>query len=60
LFLRPDITDEPEALASAKRTVRGIGGAMFLLGALIMCYNLWMTVTSVAEKAPARSPVAAE
>ncbi|GAB4902132.1 hypothetical protein MAHJHV28_47360 [Mycobacterium avium subsp. hominissuis] len=27
LFLRPAITDDPEALASANRTVRGIGGA---------------------------------
>lgn len=27
LFLRPEITDDPEALASANRTVRGIGGA---------------------------------
>lgn len=26
LFLRPAITDAPDALASAKRTVRGIGG----------------------------------
>jgi cytochrome c oxidase cbb3-type subunit 1 len=24
--------------------VRGLGGVMFLTGALIMCYNLWMTV----------------
>lgn len=30
--------------------VRGLGGVMFLSGALIMCYNLWMTV----RKAPAK------
>ncbi len=30
--------------------VRGLGGVMFLSGALVMCYNLWMTV----RKAPAK------
>ncbi len=30
--------------------VRGLGGVMFLSGAIIMCYNLWMTV----RKAPAK------
>ncbi|WP_299948185.1 cytochrome-c oxidase, cbb3-type subunit I [uncultured Ruegeria sp.] len=30
--------------------VRGLGGVMFLAGAVIMCYNLWMTV----RKAPAK------
>ena len=24
--------------------VRGLGGTLFLTGAIIMCYNLWMTV----------------
>ena len=24
--------------------VRGLGGTLFLAGAIIMCYNLWMTV----------------
>ena len=33
--------------------VRTLGGGMFLLGALIMCYNLWMTVRAQ----PAKSPV---
>ena len=32
--------------------VRGLGGAMFLSGALIMAYNLWMTVRAVPSKAP--------
>jgi cytochrome c oxidase cbb3-type subunit 1 len=37
--------------------VRGLGGVMFLSGALIMCWNLWMTVTKgEARKA---APVAA-
>ena len=30
--------------------VRGLGGVMFLLGSVIMCYNLWMTV----RRAPAK------
>jgi cytochrome c oxidase cbb3-type subunit 1 len=29
--------------------VRGLGGVLFLSGAIIMCYNLWMTV----KRAPA-------
>ena len=37
--------------------VRGLGGTMFLVGALIMAYNLWMTVRKGAAKADA--PVAA-
>jgi cytochrome c oxidase cbb3-type subunit 1 len=32
--------------------VRGLGGAMFLTGALIMAYNLWMTVRAQPAKAP--------
>jgi cytochrome c oxidase cbb3-type subunit 1 len=38
--------------------VRGLGGVMFLTGALIMCWNLWMTVTKgVARKdAPVAAP----
>ncbi len=24
--------------------VRGLGGVLFLAGAIVMCYNLWMTV----------------
>jgi cytochrome c oxidase cbb3-type subunit 1 len=33
--------------------VRGLGGALFLSGAIIMAYNLWMTVRAQ----PAKSPV---
>jgi cytochrome c oxidase cbb3-type subunit 1 len=40
--------------------VRALGGALFLSGALIMCYNLWKTVTSVEEKSAAPSAVPAE
>jgi cytochrome c oxidase cbb3-type subunit I len=31
--------------------VRGTGGLMFLSGALIMVYNLWMTVRAQPERA---------
>ena len=40
--------------------VRALGGTLFLTGALIMCYNLWKTVTSVAEKSAAPAAVPAE
>ncbi len=42
--------------------VRTLGGGMFLLGAIIMCYNLWKTVTDSPAREPARAPatVAAE
>ncbi|MBJ6372361.1 cytochrome-c oxidase, cbb3-type subunit I [Sedimentitalea arenosa] len=41
--------------------VRGLGGVMFLTGALIMCYNLWMTVKrSPAKEASLASAVPAE
>jgi cytochrome c oxidase cbb3-type subunit I len=30
--------------------VRGLGGLMFLSGAIIMCYNLWMTVRAAPAK----------
>jgi cytochrome c oxidase cbb3-type subunit 1 len=40
--------------------VRGLGGTLFLLGSLIMCYNLWKTVTSAPAQANAGATVAAE
>jgi cytochrome c oxidase cbb3-type subunit 1 len=40
--------------------VRALGGALYLAGAVIMCYNLWMTVTSVARKKTAPAAVPAE
>ena len=38
--------------------IRMLGGLLYLSGALIMVYNLWMTVRSesLAEAAPPRSP----
>ncbi len=38
--------------------VRGLGGVMFLTGALIMCWNLWMTVTKgeARKDAPVAAP----
>ncbi|WP_296642857.1 cytochrome-c oxidase, cbb3-type subunit I [Roseinatronobacter sp.] len=38
--------------------VRGLGGTLFLAGAIIMCYNLWKTVTSTAERKPASAGAA--
>jgi len=43
--------------------IRGLGGVLFLAGALIMCYNLVMTVRAVkpvAEAEPKSPLVAAE
>ncbi|MGB0960374.1 MAG: cytochrome-c oxidase, cbb3-type subunit I [Halocynthiibacter sp.] len=40
--------------------VRGLGGVMFLTGAVIMCYNLWMTVVRGEAKAEAKDTVPAE
>jgi cytochrome c oxidase cbb3-type subunit I len=40
--------------------VRGLGGVMFLGGAVIMCYNLWMTVRAVPQKSAAPVAVPAE
>ncbi len=40
--------------------VRGIGGVMYLAGAVIMCVNLWKTVRAVPERAPAIIAIPAE
>ena len=40
--------------------VRGLGGTMFLTGALIMVYNLWMTVNAQPAKASASAAIPAE
>ena len=40
--------------------VRGLGGVMYLTGALIMCFNLWKTATSAPAKAVTPVAVAAE
>ena len=39
--------------------VRGLGGVLYLAGALIMCWNLWLTITRGAAKQPAPAPAAA-
>ena len=31
--------------------VRGLGGVLFLSGALIMCWNMWMTIRGGARPA---------
>ncbi len=40
--------------------VRALGGAMYLTGGVIMCYNLWMTVKRAPAKAPLATTVPAE
>ncbi|MDW3224473.1 MAG: cytochrome-c oxidase, cbb3-type subunit I [Paracoccaceae bacterium] len=40
--------------------VRGLGGVLFLSGACIMCYNLWMTVRAAPAKAGLGTVVPAE
>ncbi|MEE4121293.1 MAG: cytochrome-c oxidase, cbb3-type subunit I [Paracoccaceae bacterium] len=39
--------------------VRGLGGVLYLTGALIMCWNLWLTVTRGERKQTAPAPAAA-
>ena len=39
--------------------IRALGGAMFLAGAIIMCWNLWMTATRGERKEPAPAAVPA-
>ena len=43
-----------------RRNVMRIAAVLFLVGALIMCYNLWMTVRAQPEKAGAGAAVPAE
>jgi cytochrome c oxidase cbb3-type subunit I len=33
--------------------IRALGGALFLIGALLMAFNLWKTVTATVSAAPA-------
>jgi hypothetical protein len=40
--------------------VRGLGGVLYLTGALIMCYNLWKTVTSAPSRVVRAAAVPAE
>ena len=40
--------------------VRGLGGAMYLTGGLIMVYNLWMTVKAQPQRLAAYAGVPAE
>ena len=43
-------------VAARLNAVRAAGGALFLIGSLVMAYNLWMTVR--AGEAEVQSPVA--
>ncbi|MFA5581201.1 MAG: cbb3-type cytochrome c oxidase subunit I, partial [Paracoccaceae bacterium] len=40
--------------------VRGLGGVLYLVGGIIMAYNLWMTVRHAPAKAPAPAMAPAE
>ncbi len=40
--------------------VRGLGGVLYLAGAIIMCVNLWLTATGAAERKSAPVAVPAE
>jgi len=40
--------------------VRAVGGQLFLIGAIIMCYNLWMTVRAQPSRAAQPAAVPAE
>jgi cytochrome c oxidase cbb3-type subunit 1 len=35
--------------------IRALGGFLFLVGALLMAFNLWKTVISAEEAAPERA-----
>jgi cytochrome c oxidase cbb3-type subunit 1 len=37
--------------------IRALGGFLFLVGALLMVYNIWKTITSAEELAPQARPV---
>jgi cytochrome c oxidase cbb3-type subunit 1 len=39
--------------------IRAIGGILFLVGALIMVFNIWMTIASPEEEAALRTDSAA-
>ncbi len=32
--------------------IRGVGGILYLAGALIMCVNLWLTATGAVSRKP--------
>jgi len=40
--------------------VRGLGGVLYLSGAIIMCINLWKTITSAPAKSGLRLAIAAQ
>ena len=58
-FLVNSFADTVEA-KYAMYVVRGLGGVMYLTGALIMAYNLWMTVKKGEAKAETPAAVPAE
>jgi len=58
-FLVNSFADTVEA-KWAMNVVRAIGGTLFMIGGIIMCYNLWATVAKSPAKADASAAVPAE
>jgi len=58
-FLVNSFADTVEA-KFPMNVVRTIGGTLYLLGGIIMCYNLWATVAKGTAKADATAAVPAE
>ncbi len=58
-FLVNSFADTVEA-KFPMNVVRAIGGTLYLLGGMIMCYNLWATVAKGAAKADTTAAVPAE
>ena len=58
-FLVNSFADTVEA-KFPMNVVRAIGGTLYLLGGIIMCYNLWATVAKGEAKADATAAVPAE
>ena len=51
---------DPVDLPHADAHGRAVGGQLFVIGALIMCYNLWMTVRAQPSRAAQPAAVPAE
>jgi cytochrome c oxidase cbb3-type subunit I len=59
-FLQYSFVETVEAM-HPYYVIRALGGVLYLTGAIIMCFNLWKTVTDseAVEPEPAASPAIA-